>query len=121
MWLAVASGVLYVLGAAAVLTGVGAVAAPALFIAAGAVGAASVAADCTANWGGDQTGCVVGVATVGVGVGVLRGPVSAAARALTGARAVNGIVRDAARSVTWVGGIYGTASTTEYAYGRISG
>nr|WP_244962682.1 PA14 domain-containing protein [Cryobacterium roopkundense] len=116
MWLSVGSAVLYGAGAILSLTGVGLAFAPALFIAATAVGAASTAATCAADWGGDQTGCAVGVATLGVGS--LARPASAAIRVFAGTRVGLGVVRDGVRATTLVGGSYGALSTGAYAYGR---
>ena len=116
MWLTIGSAVLYGAGAILSLTGVGLAFAPVLFIAATAVGAASTAATCAADWGGDQTGCVVGAATLGVG-GLAR-PASAAIRGFASTRAGLGVVRDGVRAATWVGGSYGALTTGQYAYGR---
>ena len=114
--LAIVSAVLWVVGAVLLLTGGGALAAPALFAAATALAVASTAIDCTESWGGDMTGCAVGVATLGAGG--LRGAASAATRGIAGTRYAGGVTRDAFKGVQWSGNIYSGASNAQYWAGR---
>lgn len=106
-WMTVGSVGLWVLGTAALLTGVGAAAAPALYGGAVALGAAATAVDCTS--GTDMTGCAVGIAATAAGP--LRGPAAAVGRALVGTRYAGGVARDGIKSLEWSATAYGIGTT----------